>query len=313
MSEAMRIPDIRRYLRHGTLPQMRAFEASARLGSLTRAAAELHMAQATASVQIKKLAEAVGLPLFEQVGKRIQLTEAGVRVYAGCNEVFRALWNMETSLAQLRGAACGQLRVAVPASAQAFAARLLDAFVHTNPGVEASLAVRDRPALAEHDLCMVIDPHETPDVVAQSLVPNPLVVLAAPDHPLAPEKDIALARLAAEPFVMRQPGSGARMIVLRLFARHGIAPQICLELGSDAAVREAVLAGFGIAVLPRYTVGADPLPARLVCLDVEGFPLECHWQFVYPVGKRLSAATRAFMDFARLEARGLFRDLVSVS
>ena len=107
---------------------------------------------------------------------------------------------------------------------------------------------------------------------------------------------------------MREPGSGIRMITLRLFARHGLAPRIHLELGSDEAIREAILAGLGVAILPRYTLGLDPVLARLVCLDVAGFPLESHWHFVYPVGRRLSPAARAFMDFARAEAKSLFRE-----
>src|SRR5512134_3083850 len=103
-------PDTRRYLKHGTLPQLRAFEAAARLGTLTRAAQELHMAQATASVQIKKLGETVGLELFEQVGNRLQLTPAGRAVYSSCGEVFRALSAMELALGGIRGLVCGCLR-----------------------------------------------------------------------------------------------------------------------------------------------------------------------------------------------------------
>jgi len=306
--------DIRRYLKHGMLPQLRAFEASARLGSFTRAAEELHMAQATASVQIKKLSETVGLPLFEQVGKRIHLTEAGQRVYAGCSELFRALSNMEQALTGMRGVASGRLRLAVPSTAKHFASRLLGAFVQHNPGIQASLQIQDRLALVERlendedDLYMFVEPPGGREVVAQAVVPNPLVVLACGDHPLAGEKEIPFARLANEPFLMREPGSGTRMITLRLFARHGIVPKIRMELSSDEAIREAILAGLGVSILPRYTLGLDPVLTKLVCLDVEGFPLESHWHFVYPVGKRLSVAARAFMDFARVEAKSLFRD-----
>jgi DNA-binding transcriptional LysR family regulator len=98
------------------------------------------------------------------------------------------------------------------------------------------------------------------------------------------------------------------MITLRLFARHGLAPRIRTEFSSDEAIREAILAGLGVSILPRYTLGVDPVLTKLICLDVEGFPLESHWHFAYPVGKRLSAAARAFMDFARVEAKSLFRD-----
>lgn len=311
-------PDIRRYLKHGTLPQLRAFEASARLGSLTRAAEELHMAQATASVQIKKLSETLGFALFEQVGKRIQLTEAGQRVYAGCGEVFRVLSDMERTLGEMRGVASGRLRLGVPASARHFAARLLDAFVQRNPCVQASLQVHERLTLVGRlrnnadDLYLFVDPPDEREVVAQAVVPNPVVVLACRDHPLASEKEIPFARLADEPLLLREPGAGTRMITLKLFARHRTVPNIRMELASDEAIREAILAGLGVSILPRYAPGVDPVLMKPVCLDVEGFPIESHWHVVYPVGKRLSVPARAFMDFTRVEAKGLFRDALAV-
>jgi DNA-binding transcriptional LysR family regulator len=160
----------------------------------------------------------------------------------------------------------------------------------------------------EDDLYMLVEPPEEREVVVQAVAPNPLVVLACREHPLAESEQIEFVRIAEEPFVMREPGSGMRMIVLRLFARHGIAPKIRMELGSDDAIREAIAAGVGISILPRYSFGLDALPHRLVCLDVEGFPLESHWHLVYPVGRRLSAAARAFMDFSRAEGKQLFRD-----
>jgi DNA-binding transcriptional LysR family regulator len=306
--------DIRRYLKHGILPQLRAFEAAARLGTLTRAAQELHMAQATASVQIKKLTETLGVALFEQVGNRLKLTQAGQAVYSSCGQLFGALSAMEHTLSGMRGIASGGVRLAAPSTARHFASRLVDAFGQRNPGVQASLEVHERRALIERlgrnedDLYLFVEPPGERELVSQALVPNPLVVLASADHPLASETDIPFARLAQEPFVMREAGSGIRMIILRLFARHGIAPQIWMELGSDEAIREAVLAGLGVAVLPRYTPGLDPALNKLVCLDVGGFPLESYWHFVYPVGRRLSPAARAFMDFARAEAKSLFRD-----
>jgi DNA-binding transcriptional LysR family regulator len=155
---------------------------------------------------------------------------------------------------------------------------------------------------------MFVAPPDEREFVAQAIVPNPLVALACADHPLAAENDIPFERLASEPFLMREPGSGTRMIILRLFARHGIAPKIRMELGCDEAIREAILAGLGVSILPRYAPGMDPLLTRLVCLDIQGFPLESHWHLGYPVGKRLSAAARAFMDFARVEAKSAFRD-----
>jgi DNA-binding transcriptional LysR family regulator len=304
-------PNIRRYLRHGTLPQLRVFEASARLGSLTRAAEELHIAQPTASVQIKKLAETVGLPLFEQVGKRVYLTDAGQRLYAGCHEIFRALSTLEETLNGLRVMENGHLRLAVCSTGKYFAPRMLGAFIQRYPGVGASLEIHNRKTLIdrlannEDDLYVFASPLDREDVVTQALLPNPLVVFARDDHPLADARQISFERIAAEPFLMREPGSGTRQIATKLFERHGLAPKIKLELSDDEAIKEAILAGLGVAIMSRFTLGLEPEPSRLICLDVEGFPLENHWYFAYPVGKQLSATARAFMDFSRLEVKAL--------
>lgn len=304
-------PGIRRYLRHGTLPQLRVFEASARLGSLTRAAEELHIAQPTASVQIKKLTETVGLPLFEQVGKRVYLTEAGQRLYTGCHEVFRALSTIEETLNSMRAMETGHLRLGVCSAGKYFAPRMLCAFMQRHPGVDAALETHNRKTLIdrlannEDDLYIFSAPLGRDDVVTQALLPNPLVVFARDDHPLATERHIALERIAAEPFLMREQGSGTRLLATQLFERHGFAPKIRMELSSDEAIREAILAGLGVSIMSRFRLGLEPEQSRLVCLDVEGFPLENHWYFAYPVGKQLSATARAFMDFARLEAKGL--------
>ena len=307
-------PDIHRYLRHGTLPQLRLFEASARLGSFTRAAQELHMAQPTASVQIRKLSETVGIPLFEQVGKRLYLTDAGRRLYESCQEVFRTFTSLEASLAGMRTLECGRLRLAVSTTGMCFAPRLVGAFVRLHPGIGTSIEAHNRQRLVdrlarnEDDLYLFADAPELPDAIAQELLPNPLVVLARDDHPLAHQKNIPFARLAGEPFLIREEGSGARRTAMRLFDAHKLAPTIRMELGSNEAIKEAILAGLGITIMSRHTFGLDPESSRYLCLDVEGFPLENHWYFVYPEGKRLSSVARAFLDFARVEAKALVQE-----
>jgi DNA-binding transcriptional LysR family regulator len=308
---AMLQPNIRRYLKHGTLPQLRVFEASARLGSFSLAARELHIAQPTASVQIRKLTETVGLPLFEQVGRRVYLTDAGQRLYAGCHDVFRALSTLEETLNGLRAMESGRLRLAVCSAGKYFAPRMLGAFMQRYPGVEASLEIHNRKALIdrlannEDDLYVFASPLEREDVVTQALLPNPLVVFARDDHPLANARQISFKRIAAEPFLMREPGSGTRLLATKLFEQRGLTPRISMELSDDDAIKEAILAGLGVSIMSRFTLGLEPEPSRLICLDVDGFPLENHWHFAYPVGKQLSATARAFMDFARLEAKGL--------
>jgi LysR family transcriptional regulator, low CO2-responsive transcriptional regulator len=309
--------NIGRYLKHGTLPQLRLFEASVRLGSLARAAQELHMAPPTATAQIKKLTETVGLPLLEQVGKRMYPTDVGRRVYDGCNDVFRALDSLESALDDMRGLVTGHLRIAVTSTARYFAPRLLGSFAQLHPGIQTTLhmdncgALMERLHRNEDDLYLIADPPLAGDIVVQSVVPNPLVVLARADHPLARERNIAFERIAQEPFLMREPGSSTRSAALKVFAEHELAPKTRMELSSNEAIREAILAGVGVSILSRYTLGIEPQPAGLICLDVEGFPLESHWHFAYPVSKHLCAAARAFLDFARAEAGKLAREALA--
>ena len=303
--------NIRRYLKHGTLPQLRVFDASARLGSLARAAEELHIAPPTASVQIKKLTETVGAPLFEQVGRHIYLTETGRRLHASCQDVFRALSDFEETLDQVRGLHSGQLRIAVSSTARHFAPRLLGAFVQRHLEIATALQVHNRSALMarmagnEDDLYLFADAPEDGELVVQTVLPNPLVVFARADHPLAGQPHVPFARFAAEPFLIREHGSGTRLAALKAFARHGLAPRVRMELDSNDAIREAILAGAGVSILSRHLWGLEPEPPDLACLDVEGFPLPSVWQFAYPLGKHICPAARAFMDFTRAEARRL--------
>lgn len=307
----MSSPSIQRYLRHGTLPQLRLFEASARLGSFTRAAQELHLSQPAASVQIKKLSQTLGVPLFEQVGKRIFLTDAGHQVHGSCQEIFRTLEALDERLAGLRALDAGRLRLAVSTTGMCFAPRLLGAFVALHPQVETSVQAHNRSTLVERlahnddDLYLFADRPDADDVIVQELLPNPLVVLARDDHPLAGESNIPFERLAEEAFLVREEGSGARRIMMRLFREHGLTPRLRMELGTNEAIKEGILAGLGIAIMSRYTFGLDPESARYRCLDVQGFPIDNHWYFAWPAGKRLSPAARAFLDLARAQARSL--------
>ena len=187
-------PDIHRYMRHGTLPQLRLFEAVARLGSFARAAEELHMAQPTASVQIKKLSGTVGVALVEQIGKRLYLTEAGRRLHESCEEIFRVFAKLDESLSAMRALESGRLKLAVSTTGICFAPRLLGAFARVHPGVETSMQAHNRQTLVERlkrnedDLYLFADAPEMEGVVAQELLPNPLVVLARDDHPLASQR-----------------------------------------------------------------------------------------------------------------------------
>lgn len=304
---------IKRYLRHGMLPQLAVFEAVARLSSFTKAADELHLAQPTVSAQIKKLSDNLQVPLFEQIGKKIYLTPAGEKLYEGCKLLFTTLGSIEESLSNLRGLEHGRLRLAVSTTGKYFVPRLLAEFVKLHPAIEVSLQIHNRNTLIdrllrnEDDLYIFSNPPNDIEIVTQPILPNPMVVFAREDHPLAQRKEVSLEQLKNEQFIMREPGSGTRMVAYQAFDDHAFEPKVQMELSTNEAIKQAILAGLGISILSQYTLGLDTIEPRLTILNVEGFPIQKQWQFVYPVGKQTSSVSRAFMDFVRKEAPTLIK------
>ncbi len=290
-------------MKHLTLRQLEVFAAIARHGSFTRAAEELFLTQPTASMQIKRLAETVGLPLFEQVGKRIHLTDAGRELYTVCREIFERLDQLEMTVADMKGLKKGHLRLAVVTTAKYFAPRLLGPFYQRYPGIEVALKVTNRERILERladnsdDLCILGQPPEEIDAEYQPFLENPLVILAPADHPLAGARKITLARIAEEPFLMREPGSGTRMALERLFERHRLKIRVRMELGSNEAIKQAIVGGLGISVLSQHTLALDGTTGQLTILDVQGFPIQRHWYVAHPRGKQLSVVARTFLDY----------------
>lgn len=295
-------------MRHTTFRQLEIFEAIARLGSFTRAAEELHLTQPTVSMQMKKLTDAVNVPLCEQVGKKIYLTEAGRQLAQAAREVFAILDRFEMSVAEQRGLKTGRLKLMVITTASYFAPRLLGEFAKRYPGIDVALSVTNRErvlaSIAENlqDLYFLGQPPEELDVIAQPFMENPLVVVAPPDHPLAGQANIPLEMLAGEPWLMREAGSGTRKAVERRFAEHGIQPRVRMELGANEAIKQAILAGLGISVLSRHSLVLHP-PGQFAILDVQGFPIQRQWYAVYPAGRQLTPVTRTFLDFLRAYGR----------
>ncbi|HBU30258.1 MAG: LysR family transcriptional regulator [Thiobacillus sp. GWE1_62_9] len=287
---------------HTTFRQLEIFEAIARLGSFTRASEELYLTQPTVSMQMKKLSESVGAPLIEQVGKKIHLTPDGQHLAQATRDIFAILDHFTMSVAERRGLKQGKLSLMAITTASYFAPRLLGEFAKLYPGIDVSLRVTNKEQVLasiadkQDDLYFLGAPPVEIDVVAMPIMDNPIVVLAAPDHPLAHEKKIPPERIAQEPWLMRERGSGTRNAIERRFAEKGIALNTRLELGSNEAIKQAILAGLGISALSRHTLTLNQ-PDQFAVLDVEGFPILRHWYAVYPAGRQLSVVARAFLDY----------------
>jgi DNA-binding transcriptional LysR family regulator len=298
-------------LNQATLHQLKVFEAVARHNSFTRAAEELFLTQPTVSMQVKQLTKAVGMPLFDQVGKRLYLTQAGEELVKTCREVFEKLDQFEMTVADLKGLKQGRLRLAVITTAKYFVPRILGPFCKRYPGIDISLQVTNHEQILNRlsenldDLYVMSQLPESIEVTYQPVLENPLVVLAPADHPLAEEKNISLERIAAEPFIMREPGSGTRKSVQSLFDEHKLSLKVQLDLGSNEAIKQAIAGGLGVSILSLHTMALESPGRQLTILDVEHFPIERYWYAVYPSGKQLSIVARAFLDYLLNEGKQL--------
>lgn len=292
-------------IRHATLRQFQIFEAIVRLGSYTRAAEELFLTQPTVSMQTKKLSDAIGMPLFEQVGRKVKPTEAGEVLYASVRTIFDTLSNVEMAVSDLKGIKRGRIRLGVITTAKYFAPELLGLFSDQYPGVEVALKVSNRDRILdrishnEDDLYIIGQaPADATDLVVHPFSPNPLVVMAPKNHPMVGRKNISLEELAEQPLIMREPGSGIRDATLRMFEERGLRPNVRMELGSNEAIKHAVYGGLGLAILSLHTLRLEGRSGPIELLDVENFPIMRQWFIVYPKGKELSLVAKEFLDFS---------------
>lgn len=291
-------------IRHATLRQLQVFEAIVRLGSFTRAAEELFLTQPTVSMQIKKLTEAIGLALFEHVGRNVEPTEAGRELYDACSKVFNTLSNLEMKIDDLKGMKRGHLRISGITMAKYITPEILGEFSREYPGIDLSLVVTNREKVIDRmldnkdDLYILgqMSDYET-EVEMHDFAPNPLVLLAPRDHPLVGRKKIPIQEVADEPFIIREPGSGIRDAMMRRFEEKNIEPRIKMELGSNEAIKHAIVGGLGLSVLSLHTLNLDDSDGPVAILDVEGFPIMRQWYIVHPKNKELSLIAKTFLEF----------------
>jgi DNA-binding transcriptional LysR family regulator len=304
---------------HLTLRQLKVFESVARQLSFSRAAEELYLTQPAVSMQIKQLEDNVGLPLFEQMGKKIYLTDAGRELYYYSRGISQQLADMELALDELKGLERGKLDISVVSTANYFAPHLLAKFCQRYSGVTVSLHVSNRETVLKQladnltDLAIMGRPPAHLDIATQSFMDNPLVVVAPPSHPLCTARQIPVKRLEQETFLVREPGSGTRSAMERFFSTHHININRGMETDTNEAIKQAVQAGMGLAIMSLHTVELELETKRLKVLDVQDFPIMRHWHVVNRKNKRLSSAAQAFREFLLTEARQLMPTITGVS
>jgi len=285
-----------------TLRQLRGLIAIAEQGTISAAARQLYLTPPAVSLQLRELEKAAGLPLFERVDQRFELTHAGNEVLDIAMRMERLLRECDQTLDALRGVDRGYISIGVVSTAKYFVPMVLAAFKKQHPKVKIQLQVGNRDSIVSSlenlDLDFVISgrPPTSFPVESQCIGPHPQVVIATPGHRLAKKKTVTLQELCDESFLLREPGSGTREMADQLLAEAGLNTQSALEFGSNETIKQAVMAGLGVALISSHTVAAELNDKRLATLNVDGLPTDRYWFIVRNQKKRLLPSSLALWE-----------------
>jgi len=291
------------WLRKITLRQMRGFEAAVKCGSVSGAARELHLTPPAISLQLRDLEETIGIPLLERSDSGLIPTLAGQELYAVCDEIQTSLAQFGEIITGLKGVDHGIVSVGVVSTARYFAPTVLAEFMKIYPDIKIQLQVGNREVTMEKLEKMELDfaitglPPDHFEVKKEFISDHPQIIIAAPQHELAEHSDISLSALKNETFLLREPGSGTRTVTDKLFSRSKNLPSQGLEFGSNETIKQAVMAGMGVAVISAHTVAAELREKRLVALDVKGLPINRKWFLVKHGNKRFLPSAQTLWDF----------------
>ena len=306
-------------MKNATLRQLKVFECVARNLSFTRAASELHLTQPAVSVQVKELEGHAGLPLFEQLGRKVYLTKAGTEMLHHSRTIIQQFREVEEAMQLLRGVAGGTLNIAVISAGDYFFPRVLAEFAQRHPGIALNLTVHNRAELLHQladnliDLAIMVRPPEQMDAVSEPFSPHPYVIVAAPSHRLARRRRIPIGVIARERFVVREKGSETRNAMTRAFGRRSAKLDIAMEITSTETIKQAVIAGMGISFLSAHTVSLERQVGSLSILDVEGFPVLLNWYVVHRKNKRLPPVASVFKSFLMERGASLIEEITHFS
>ena len=290
------------HARIGTLRQLEILLAVYQAGSITAASKQLFLTQPTVSMQLKKLADAVGTPLYDQVGRKLIFTQAGLEVVNSAREVMGCMERLEMKLSDMQGLKRGTLRLAVVTTAKYFIPHLLGEFLQHYPDIDVDFKVGnrqqiiDRMATGEDDFYVFSHPPKNKDLDLHEFLPNPLVAIAQQDHPLAVEQNIPLQTFLDQPFLNRENGSGTRHAIEHHFAQMDAEPNIRMTIESNEAIKHAVMSGLGVSVLSSHTLAFGG-SMGLVKLNVEHLPIMTKWYLANLQAKQLSVVARTFLEY----------------
>lgn len=297
-----------------TLRQLEIFLAAVEHRSFIRAAATLGLTPPAVSMQMTRLSDEIGAALFEKDGRSIQPTTAATALLPYAERATETVREAAEVIRALQGRLDNLVRVAMVTTARNFGPHLVQAFKQQHPGTKVEFSIANRQGViaqlenGEADLALMGRPPRRFEVEAAQFAKHPYVLIASPDHPLTRFSRIRRADLTAHRFILREAGSGTRMVHDHFFEEAGLPLPRAQEMDSNANIKQAVMAGMGLAFISAHTIALERGAGKLTVLDVTGMPEYRDWFVLHLRGKSLSPAARAFRQFVKAEGPGFMQE-----
>lgn len=294
----------------GTLRQLEILLAVHDRGGINDAAKALYLTQPTVSMQMKKLAEAIGAPLYTLSHRKLVFTDEGLELVKTAVEVLDSFARLDLALSDMRELKSGTLRLAVVNTSQYFIPHLLGPFCERYPGLDVQLKVGNREQTIERlkrgvdDFYVFSHPPKDIDTESIEFLDNPLVAIAHEGHPLAKRKRLSIKDLQGESFLIREQGSGTRHAVEEFLRKHDMQMNMKMTIESNEAIKHSVMSKLGISILSAHTLTYGG-QLGLVTLPVKELPIDSHWFFVWSKSKRQTVIASEFLRYVESEGREL--------
>jgi len=300
-----------------TLHQLRVFECVAQLSSITKAANELHMSQPAVSIQLRNFQAQFELPLTEQVGRNIIITPFGSEIAQAAQVILAQVENINHRVLSHKGLLSGKLRISVVSTGKYVMPYFLSQFLRDHPGIELSMDVTNRSSvlhslsLNEIDFALVsILPNDL-EVEYTTFMNNELHLVGRPD--LNQHGKTGEQILRTEALIFRESGSGTRSTMERFLEKKKIRIRKGLELTSNEAVKQSLLAGLGYSIMPLIGIRQEIKEKKLEIIPVGGFPLVTSWRLIWLKNKNLSPAAAEYLTFLNENKNQIIDDFFSFS
>ncbi|MFC7335508.1 LysR family transcriptional regulator [Rhodocista pekingensis] len=301
-------------IRNATIRQLQIFAAAARTLSFARVAEQFRLTPGAISFQIKQIEGLCGFPLFERVGRSVVLTDAGAALLDHATVILKELNDADQQMEALRGSTGGSVTLGLVSTAKYIVPHLLSRFQAERPGVTITLQDGNRrkihAAVIKGDVDIAIMGRPSAEVVESVAFANhPSTIIAAPNHPLTRGGRLRLHDLESERFIVREEGSGTRALMDGFFRSQGLTPRIAMTTSSNEMIKQAVMAGIGIALISRHTIQLELGIGLLRELDIEGLPLMRAWYVVHRRSLPLLPVHSQFRQFMQERGQSIIDDL----